>query len=217
MKLSALRIAYADLAAVAVSVDEDESWRPTGCAGWTVRDVVHHLLGDAQRALVALATPALGPVDRTATTYWLDSPTAPDPDSGGIRASRTMASQWRLNQLSATFAETATAVLTLAGRAAPTDLVATDGHVLSVDDLLDTLVVEATIHHLDMTTHLHRLGPQLEPLAVTRATLDRLLGRPTPDNWSSRGWVCAATGRAPLTEEHRSFLRIDVARLPLLR
>lgn len=97
------------------------------------------------------------------------------------------------------------------------DLVATQGHVLSVDNLLDTLVVEATIHHLDMTTHLHRLGPHLEPLAVTRATLDGLLGRPTPDAWSSQRWLCTATGRAPLTEEHRSFLGTDVDRLPLLR
>ncbi len=217
MNLHALRIAYGDLAAFAASLDEDESWQPTACAGWTVRDLVHHLLGDAQRALVALATPASGPVDRTATTYWLDSPGAPDPDSRGIRASRTMASQWRLDHLTATFAETATAVVNLAGRPAPTDLVATQGHVLSVDDLLGTLVVEATIHHLDMTTHLDSVGPQFEPLAITGATLDGLLGRPTPDAWSSQRWVCAATGRAQLTEEQRSFLGTDVDRLPLLR
>src|SRR4051812_7777231 len=31
-------------------------WLPTGCAGWSVRDLVFHLRRDAQRALVALAS-----------------------------------------------------------------------------------------------------------------------------------------------------------------
>ncbi|WP_329273219.1 maleylpyruvate isomerase N-terminal domain-containing protein [Streptomyces pseudovenezuelae] len=48
----------------------EESWRPTGCAGWAVRDLVFHCAGDAQRALAALRTPAAGPPDRGAVTYW---------------------------------------------------------------------------------------------------------------------------------------------------
>jgi Mycothiol maleylpyruvate isomerase N-terminal domain len=159
VNLEALRIAYGDLAALAVSLDEAASWRPTACAGWAVRDLVHHLLGDTQRALVALATPASGPAD----------------------------------------------------------LVATQGHVLSVDDLLATLVVEATIHHLDMTVDLDSAGPRPEPVAITRATLDALLGRPTPEGWDSEQWVRAATGRAELTDEQRSYLGSDADRLPLLR
>jgi hypothetical protein len=217
VNLDALRIAYGDLAALAVSLDEAASWRPTGCAGWAVRDLVHHLLGDAQRALVALATPDAGPADKDATTYWIEAPGAPDADSRGIRASRTMASQWRLDFLTASYAETAAAVLTLAGRAAPDDLIATQGHVLSVADLVTTLVVEATIHHLDLTLDLDRAGPQPVPVAVTRATLDALLGRPTPAGWDSGQWLRVATGRAGLTEDQRGYLGPDVERLPLLR
>lgn len=217
MKLDALRIAYGDLTALATSLDEAASWRPTGCAGWAVRDLVHHLLGDAQRALVALATPAAGPADKDATTYWITAPGAPDADSRGIRASRTMASQWRLDFLTASYAETAAAVLTLAGRAAPEDLIATQGHVLSVADLLATLVVEAAIHHLDLTVDLDRAGPRPEPVAVTRATLDALLGRPTPAEWDDEQWLRAATGRADLTDEQRDYLGPDAERLPLLR
>jgi len=200
-----------------VSLDEDASWRPTACAGWTVRDLVHHLLADAQRALVALATPSSGPVDRNSTTYWLDSPGAPDADSRGIRAVRSMASQWRLEYLTATFAETTTAVVTLAGRAVPEELVASQGHVLSVGDLLATLVVEATIHHLDMTVDLDSAGPHPEPVAITRDTVDGLLGRSTPEAWNNEQWVRAATGRAELLEEQRSYLGSDLKRLPLLR
>jgi|GEM_PF-455095 len=217
VNLDALRIVYGDLAALAVSLDEPASWRPTGCAGWAVRDLVHHLLGDAQRALVALATPAAGPADRDATTYWLDAPGAPDADSRGIRASRTMASQWRLDFLTASYAETAAAVLVSAERMRPDDLVATQGHVLSVADLVSTLVVEATIHHLDLTVDLEGPGPGPEPVAVARATVDALLGRPTPAGWHSEQWLRAATGRADLTEEQRDYLGPDAERLPLLR
>lgn len=217
MSLDALRIAYGELAALALSLDEAASWRPTGCAGWAVRDLIFHLLGDAQRALVALATPATGPADKDAITYWLDAPGAPDAESRGIRAGRTMASQWRLDFLTTCYAETAAAVLVSAGRVAPQDLVATQGHVLSVADLVSTLVVEATVHHLDLTVDLDRAGPRAEPVAVTRATLDALLGRPTPESWDGPQWLRAATGRAGLTGEQRGHLGPDIERLPLLR
>jgi hypothetical protein len=217
MTLEALRIAYQDLSVLVASLDEAASWRPTACVGWAVRDLVQHVLGDAQRALVALATPATNPADKDAATYWLHSPGAPDPDSRGIRATRTMASQWRLDYLTATCSETAAAVVTLAARSAPDDLVATQGHVLTVDDLVATLVVEAAIHHLDMTVELDRPGPRPEPLAITRSVLDRLLGRTTPDTWDSEQWVRATTGRGHLTEEQRTYLGADIDRLPLVR
>lgn len=169
MILDALRIAYLDLATLATSLDEDASWRPTACVGWSVRDLIHHLLSDAQRALVALATPARGPADKDAATYWLDSPGASDAESRGIRATRTMASQWPLKYLTAVFAETTSAVVTLSERAAPSDLVSTQGHVLSVADLLATLVVEASIHHLDMTVEPDCAGPGPEPTASRAA------------------------------------------------
>jgi Mycothiol maleylpyruvate isomerase N-terminal domain len=217
MTVEALRTAYNDLSALVNSLDEAASWKPTTCVGWTVRDLVQHLLADAQRALVALGTPARGPADKDAVTYWLDSPGAPDADSRGIRATRTIASQWHLDYLAATYCETAAAVVTLAGRAAPDDLVATQGHVLSVDDLLDTLLVEAAIHHLDMTVELEDQGPCPELIAVTRRSLDGLLGRATPADWDAEQWVQAATGRGDLTAEQREYLGRDIDRLPLIR
>ena len=33
-------------------------------------------------------------------------------------------------------------------------MVSTQGHALTVDDLASTLVVEATLHHLDLVRHL---------------------------------------------------------------
>src|SRR5215218_8702574 len=40
------------------------------CRGWVVADVLFHVLCDAQRALVALASPAPGPPDRDFVSYW---------------------------------------------------------------------------------------------------------------------------------------------------
>ena len=103
---AALRVAYGDLAGLAESLSERDSWCATGCPGWAVRDVVFHLLGDAQRALVSLLTPSDGPADRTAVTYWIDSPGQHDPDSRGLRATRTMASAWGLPYLVETYVVT---------------------------------------------------------------------------------------------------------------
>jgi hypothetical protein len=75
--LEALDAAYGDLSNVIGSLDEAASWRSTRCTGWVVRDLVFHLLGDAQRGLVALATPADRPADRDAISYWIDAPGAP--------------------------------------------------------------------------------------------------------------------------------------------
>src|SRR4051794_26398220 len=191
-----LKQAYDDIGAVAGTLDERSSWQPTRCAGWCVRDLVFHHLGDAQRGLVALATPADGPADRTAVSYWTDAPGQDDPESRGLRATRTMASAYRLDYLVDTYVETLAAVVTAAERLAPSAFLATQGHVLTVADLTCTLAVEAVIHHLDLVVALDQPGPAAGSLAVVREVVDGLLGRPTPDEWPDAHWVLAATGRA---------------------
>lgn len=47
---TALRAAVADLA-------DDDFTKPSGCTGWLVRDLVCHLIIDAQDVLITLATP----------------------------------------------------------------------------------------------------------------------------------------------------------------
>lgn len=219
--VDALDRAYGDLRTIVSALDEQTSWLPTRCAGWAARDLVAHHLADAQRALVAFGTPADGPADgpadKDAATYWLDSPGAPDADSRGIRALRTMASAWTLDHLIGTYAETTAAAVTLARRTPPGGLVATQGHVLRVADLVATLVVEAAVHHLDLVVELDRPGPAAEPLALTRRTLDTLLGRPTPAEWDDAEWVLTATGRRAADAGQRAELGDDLARLPLLR
>jgi hypothetical protein len=214
--LRALRTAYGDLARTVGSVDEHDAWRPTDCVGWTVRDLVLHLLADAQRGLVALAMPSTSEPDCDAVSYWVDAPSGHDPEYRELRAVRTIASTYGLEPLKRQYEETSQAVVALAERSAPAAVVPTQGHSLRVDDLLTTLVVEAAIHHLDLVAHWDRRGPAPETLAVVRRTLDGLLGHPVPLGWDDVTYARAATGRAILTDQERTALGADADRLPLL-
>ncbi|MDH6514502.1 uncharacterized protein (TIGR03083 family) [Streptomyces sp. SAI-135] len=217
MDTDVLRAAYGAFAAVVRPLGDEESWLPTGCAGWAVRDLVFHCAGDAQRTLVALHTPAAGPADRDAVTYWRDW--APDPVGAahGRRWNRVSASMFldfgRLREL---YLETAAATVNAAADARPDLRVSTQGHVLTAGDLVLTLAVEATIHHLDLVTDLPgAAGPSPAGLAAVRATLDGLLGRPVPLDWSDEHYARAATGRTPLTDAERLALGADADRFPL--
>ena len=213
---AALRIAYSDLTTIAATLDEHDAWQPTRCAGWAVRDLLVHLLGDVQRGLVALATPAAGPADRDAVSYWAGASGIDDPEFRELRAQRTIASAWALGPLARTFGDTSRAVVTLAERSSPDALVAAQDHVMRVDDLVTTLAVEAAVHHLDLVVALGRPGPRAEPLAQVRRTLDGLLGRPAPAEWSDEWWALVGTGREPLGGRERRELGAEAALLPLL-
>ncbi|MFF7047639.1 maleylpyruvate isomerase N-terminal domain-containing protein [Streptomyces griseorubiginosus] len=217
MNADVLRAAYGAFAAVVRPLGDEESWRPTGCTGWAVRDLVFHCTGDAQRALVALHTPAPGPPDRDAVTYWRDW--APDPvgAANGRRWSRVSAGMFLdFRQLRDLYLETAAATVRAAADTPAQLRVCTQGHVLTAADLVTTLAVEATIHHLDLVTDLPDApGPAPEGLAAVRATLDGLLGRPLPLDWSDEHYARTATGRAPLTDADRRALAADADRFPL--
>lgn len=198
-------------------IDEDRSWRPTGCTGWSVRDLTFHCLSDAQRGLVALHTPADRPADRDAVTYWQDWRPDDIGAANGRRFTRVVASMFlRIEQLREWYLETAQAVVNAAATAAVEDRIETQGHVLTAGDLLRTLAVEATIHHLDMIVCLPTApGPSREGLAQVRWCLDGLLGRPAPAQWADAHYARIATGRAPMSENERAQLGADAARFPL--
>ncbi|MEU3414476.1 MULTISPECIES: maleylpyruvate isomerase N-terminal domain-containing protein [unclassified Streptomyces] len=212
-----LRAAYEAASAAVAGLGDAESWQPTGCTGWAVRDLVFHCVQDAQRALVALHTPTDEPADRDWTTYWQDW--APDTAgaANGRRWARVNGSMFLdFGQLKGLYLETLAAVVHAAGEADPERRVSTQGHVLTAGDLLTTLAVEATVHHLDLTVALPRAPrPSPEGLAAVRATLDGLLGRPAPQEWSDARYARVATGRAALTDAERTALGPAADRLPL--
>ncbi|WP_405782914.1 maleylpyruvate isomerase N-terminal domain-containing protein [Streptomyces sp. NBC_00859] len=215
--VSVLNSAYAAFGSVVGSLGDEESWLPSGCAGWAVRDLVFHCLADAQRGLVALHTPASGPADRDAVTYWADWQPDTIGAANGRRYTRVCAGMFlRFEQLRGLYLETAAAVTTAAGRADPRSFVTTQGYVLTAGDVMATLAVEATVHHLDLVAHLPSAAPPAEDaLGCVRATLDGLLGRPVPLEWSDQQYARAATGRLPLSAGEKEQLGTDAERFPL--
>lgn len=223
-----LQQTYAAFAEAVRSMDEERSWLPTECTGWAVRDLVYHCLGDAQRGLVALHSPADGPPDRDAWTYWADwsparvssetTPAAAGGAAAGRRFTRVVASMFLDHgQLRDLYLETAAAVVDAAAAADPARIVTTQHHTLTAADLMRTLAVEATIHQLDMAAALPESAvPAPAGLAETRRTLDSLLGHPVPvADWDDATYARKATGRRPLTAEEKASLRSDATRFPL--
>jgi uncharacterized protein (TIGR03083 family) len=212
-----LQTAYRDLAELLESVSDDEAFRPTGCAGWAVVDLTYHLLGDARRALVALATPDDGPVDTDAVDYWRPRRPARPGDADELWPTRAAASlMGGFDVVRRTYAEAAEAVLVAADRVDLGTIVRTQTSVLTVDDLLSTLVVEAAVHHLDLVVGLDRPGPSAAPLAEVRRVLEGLFGRALPAGWGDASLARWGTGREPLTGAARAELGAAAGRFPLL-
>jgi len=53
--VSALDHAYADVTAMVADLDDNDLLLPSGCRGWSIADLLYHMLQDAQRALVTEA------------------------------------------------------------------------------------------------------------------------------------------------------------------
>jgi uncharacterized protein (TIGR03083 family) len=196
---------------------EDELARPSRCRGWSRGDLLFHLLLDAQRALVTFATPATGEPDVDFVSYWAPFRPGTDGYDEHARFVRRVASSYRSDLvIAAQWAETAAAAARAAGLPADST-VATQGHVLLVPDFLATLAVEATIHHLDLAPGDGNLaGPSGPGLAVTRETLDGILGQRVPADWDDVSYVLKATGRAELTDSDHASLGTLATRFPLL-
>ncbi|MGV9900000.1 maleylpyruvate isomerase N-terminal domain-containing protein, partial [Streptomyces tendae] len=141
------------LAAVADLSDEDFA-RPSGCAGWLVRDLVCHLVVDAQDVLITLATPTTEEPTRDAVSYWqvVDPPTGDDPLDALIV--RLAAAYEQPGLLKFHLDDVGSAAGRAAALADPAGRVGTQGQVLTAGDYLCAYVLEWSLHHLDLIAHL---------------------------------------------------------------
>ncbi|WP_322870262.1 maleylpyruvate isomerase N-terminal domain-containing protein [Streptomyces goshikiensis] len=208
---TALRTAVADLC------DQDFE-QPSGCAGWLVRDLVCHLVIDAQDVLITLATPVEAEPTVDAVTYWnVDDrpPTGRDPlDALTVRLAAAYGDphllRFHLDDVGSA-----------AGRAAaladPGVRVGTRGEVLTVADYLDAYVLEWTLHHLDLTAHLPAVaGPPAEGTARSRAMLETITGAAFPASFTDTDALLVGTGRRAPTGAERTALGALAGRLPFV-
>jgi uncharacterized protein (TIGR03083 family) len=208
---AALRTAVAELP------DEDLA-RPSGCTGWLVRDLVCHLIIDAQDVLITLVTPADAEPTRNAVTYWHVAdkpPTGEDPlDALIVRLAAAYEEPWllkfHLDDVGAA-----------AGRAAeladPSLRVSTQDQVLTAGDYLSAYVMEWTLHHLDLIAHLPDAAePPAEGLACSREMLEKIAGTAFPASFSDKDALLVGTGRRPPTDAEKAELGELAAKLPLV-
>ncbi|MFI9077411.1 maleylpyruvate isomerase N-terminal domain-containing protein [Streptomyces sioyaensis] len=207
---TALRTAVADLP------DEDFE-RPSGCTGWLVRDLVCHLVIDAQDVLITLVTPAETEPTVDAVTYWqlVEAPTGEDPLDALVP--RLAAAYGEPRWLKFHFDDVGSAAGRAAELADPAVRVGTRDEVLTVGDYLSAYVLEWTLHHLDLIAHLPSAAePPAETLAAARASLERIAGTPFPASLSDRDALLIGTGRRTPTGEEKTALGEVAAKLPLI-
>ncbi|MEV2237806.1 maleylpyruvate isomerase N-terminal domain-containing protein [Micromonospora sp. NPDC049891] len=215
----ALANAYDGISTVVADLDDSDLQRPTRCRGWLVADLLFHVLCDAQRALVALASPAAPPATVDSVSYWHSFPGDDESARHAWWARRSAADFDRPSGVVRLWADTAPAAVRAAGSADPNGLVTTQGHVLRVADLLDTLTTEAVVHHLDLVLDLSDApmpGPAATRVATTTvdALLDGAVARPS--GWSDHDYLLKATGRLSLTDPERRELGALADRFPVL-
>ncbi len=204
-------------AAVAELPDKDFA-QPSGCTGWLVRDLVCHLVIDAQDVLITLVTPVEAEPTRDAVTYWdvaETPPTGDDPlDALIVRLAAAYQEPWLLKfHLDD--------VGSAAGRAAeladPGLRVGTRDEVITAADYLSAYVLEWTLHHLDLVAHLpDAAGPPAEGLARSRAMLEQIAGTAFPASFSDRDALLVGTGRRAPADAEKAELGESAAKLPFI-
>jgi uncharacterized protein (TIGR03083 family) len=214
--VGALAAEYSLLTKIVTALRQTDLLQPSGCLGWTNADLIFHMLLDAQRALVTFNSPAIGPVDRDFVTYWKGFLATDESSQEHARFVRINAASHRNpTTICSRWAATAEAAIR-SSQTANIDPVATQGHVLNIADFIATLVVEATIHHLDLVANLAETRPPAPPAVhITTMTIDGLLKAPRPLDWSDETYILKATGRAPLMEADRTALGSAGHRIPV--
>lgn len=206
-------------AALRAAVDElpDQDWdRPSGCAGWLVRDLVCHLLIGAQDVLITLVTPTEAEPTADSVTYWrlVEPPTGEDPLDALVP--RLASAYGEPRWLKHHFDDVGAAAGRAAALADPRARVSTRGEVLTAGDYLAAYVLEWTVHHLDLVAHLPSAAdPPVETLAAARAALEKVAGAPIPTAFCDRDALLIGTGRRAPTADEAAALGELAAKLPL--
>ncbi|MFI5688090.1 maleylpyruvate isomerase N-terminal domain-containing protein [Streptomyces sp. NPDC051636] len=207
-------------AALRTAVGElcEQDWeRPSGCAGWLVRDLVCHLIIDAQDVLITLVTPAETEPTVDSVTYWnlVEPPTGEDPLDALIP--RLAAAYGDPRWLKFHFDDVGSAAGRAAELADPGVRVSTRGEVLTVGDYLSAYVLEWTLHHLDLIAHLPSAAePPAETLVAARASLEKIAGAPFPASFSDKDALLVGTGRRAPTDAEKAALGEPAAKFPLV-
>jgi hypothetical protein len=207
---------YEATTSVVAGLDEAGFGRRTRTERWSLAELLFHQMGDAQRALIVFTTAPEEPPDTTEISYWSQwQPGQAGADDHARYAARSAAAYGRAASLAAQWTATSRAAVRAARNHGPGAPVATQGHVLEAADFVHTLVVEAVVHHLDLTLEVASPGLSDEAYAVVTEVLVGLLGADLPPEWPLEEAVLRGTGRMALSRRDRAALGSAADRFPL--
>ena len=157
----AMAVSYQAVTADLERLDEEDLARPSRCLGWTRADLLYHMLLDAQRALVAFATPATGMTDVDFVSYWAPFRPGAEGYDAHARFVRRASSAYRSDLVIVTqWSETAAAAAS-AAKALPADVkVATQGGVTLSNGarvMPDPILVGRNEHKLRQLADAHKI------------------------------------------------------------
>lgn len=210
---------YDDIAESVAALDDLACYGPTRLPGMAIADLLVHLRMDAERALVAFASPADGPPDCDFATYWTSYPGVDDPNAAasGVRWARSIAVAYQRPTVGLlTHYRDVTAAAARAAASCTEQFVATQGHVLTTADLVTTLVVEACIHSLDLQPSV-ATDPPTQALAQVARTLDEIAGSELSSRFADLiDYALKGSGRVLLSTDDHARLLQYADRFPLL-
>ncbi|MFE6889180.1 maleylpyruvate isomerase N-terminal domain-containing protein [Streptomyces sp. NPDC057694] len=209
---------WTDLLTAVGDLADDDFARPSGCAGWLVRDLVCHLVIDAQDVLITLVTPADTEPTRDAVTYWTIDDHRPGEDDPLAALTVRLAAAYEDPGLLRFHLDD---VGSAAGRAArlvdPALRVGTRDEVLTAGDYLDAYVLEWTLHHLDLIACLPEAPrPSAEGLGRARELLESIAGAAFPAALRDTDALLLGTGRRAPGAAERATLGEMTDRLPVV-
>ncbi|MEV0674709.1 maleylpyruvate isomerase N-terminal domain-containing protein [Mycobacterium sp. NPDC050441] len=209
---------WAALRAAVAGLEPRDFDQPSGCAGWLIRDLVCHLVIDAQDVLITLVTPTAAEPTRDALTYWKVSDIPPDgADPLDALTVRLAAAYQDAGLLKFHLDDVGSAAGRAAELADPHLRVGTQGQVLTVGDYLDAYVLEWTLHHLDLVAHLPGIpGPPAAGLVRSRALFADITEVPFGASFSDADALLVGTGRRTPTDSERTDLGAAAERLPFV-
>ncbi|MEU4247410.1 maleylpyruvate isomerase N-terminal domain-containing protein [Amycolatopsis sp. NPDC026612] len=209
---------WAALRAAVDALPGAEFAKPSGCRGWLVRDLVCHLVIDAQDVLITLVTPASTAVTHDAVSYWAVGSALPSGDDPlDALVVRLAAAYEDPALLKFHLGDVGSAAGRAAGLADPGMRVSTQDMVLTAGDYLSAYVLEWTLHHLDLVAHVpSAAGPPSAGPARSRLMLEKIAGTAFPESFSDEDVLLVATGRRAPAEAETAALGDLAVRLPFV-
>ncbi|WP_164519502.1 maleylpyruvate isomerase N-terminal domain-containing protein [Nocardioides ferulae] len=194
-------------------LSEHDLLAPSRCHGWTLLDVVVHVIAGWQEMLGGLVSPIESEPTVDAATYWpafAEQYASNDPIPALMSQRRRTAAFARPSSATAQLRDVGAALLRGVSRCAEGRYL-WDTHVFAAGDFLAVWAVEGVVHHLDLDLDGGEPAPGAA-LRIARTSIESLVGESLPGQWPDVEAVLIGTGRCPVP----AGLGVLTDRLPAL-